>query len=295
MAFSITKKSNLWISISALMIVLSIVSVATLGVKFGIDFTGGSITEIRFEQVPSNDALRATVAEAGYDNAEIQTSGESELLVRLPELTEDAHQALLAEVESAHGTIEEMRFDSIGPIIGNELRTKALTALVVTLVLIGLYVTWAFRKVSEPVESWKYAIITILAALHDIIIPLGVFSVAGYFFGWEVGTAFVAAMLTILGYSINDTIVVFDRTRENLLQKTGQEFSDIVDSSIRQTFMRSLNTSITTLVALFAIFLWGGETTQSFAFALIIGIITGTYSSLFLASPLLVRWEAWKR
>ncbi len=176
-------------------------------------------------------------------------------------------------------------------MIGNELRKSAFLGLVTTLVLIGLYISWAFRKVSEPIASWKYGLLTVLCAAHDVIIPLGVFAVLGHYYHWEVGTAFIAAMLTILGYSISDTVVVFDRTRENLTHHTGLPFEEIVEKSIQQTYVRSINTSVTVLFALTAILVFGGETTRPFSLALLIGVLVGTYSSIFFASPALVEWE----
>jgi preprotein translocase subunit SecF len=231
------------------------------------------------------------MTEAGYDNLSIQSSDDNGLIIRTTDLTEVEHQALLTSLGEQLGEVEEHRFDSIGPVIGNELRRTATTGVILTLILIGLYIAWAFRKVSEPVASWKYGILTIVAAFHDVVIVLGSFAVIGHFYGWEIGTAFVAAILTILGYSINDTVVVFDRTRENLSKRVGDTFDETVDLSLKQTFMRSFNTSITTLLALLAIFLLGGDSTRPFALALIIGIAIGTYSSLFLASPLLVEWN----
>ena len=226
----------------------------------------------------------------------MQPSGEGNYIIRLNPLTEEEHQELLTGLEVGHGQLEELRFDMIGPVIGKELKTKALSAIAAALVLILLYVAWAFRKVSEPVASWKYGLLTIVAALHDLIIPIGVFAVLGYLFGYQIDTAFVAALLTILGYSINDSIVVFDRTRENLSENnSGISFASVVNRSVNQTLSRSINTSATTLLALVAVFLFGGDTIQHFALALIIGIISGTYSSIFLASPLLVAWERIKK
>ncbi|MBM5789465.1 protein translocase subunit SecF [Candidatus Parcubacteria bacterium] len=290
MKLSVIKTSRVWFILSGALVVLSVVFVFVPGLTFGIDFTGGSLSEVIFEQIPSVSELRTSVETAGYRDATLQATDDG-YLIRTTSLTEEEHQSLLTQLRDTHGTLEERRFDSIGPVIGNELRRTALIGVALTLVLIGLYVAWAYRKVSEPVDSWKYGAITILAALHDVIITVGAFSLLGYFFGWEIGSSFVAAVLTILGYSINDTVVVFDRTRENLLKGVGDGFADTVERSIEQTLTRSLFTSLTTILALLAIFLLGGESTRSFALALIIGISVGTYSSIFLASPLLVAWE----
>jgi len=293
MKFQIIPHRNLWLAFSGSLVLLSVILIATLGLKFGIDFTGGSLMELQFGQPTTTAELTGTLTQAGFQDAIIQTTGEQGFLVRLPPLSEQQHQSILTALQATYGEIkgvEEIRYDSIGPIIGKELQRTAGLGVFITLVLIALYVAWVYRKVSQPVASWKYALITIGTAFHDVIIPLGAFALFGHFFGWEIGTAFVAAVLTILGYSITDTVVVFDRTRENLLRRTSNSFEETVELSINQTLWRSLSTSITTLLALVAIFLFGGESTRPFSMALIIGILTGTYSSIFLASPLLVVW-----
>jgi len=273
----------------------SILAVAFIGLRFGIDFTGGSLLEVEVQQPVQAEEVRVSMADVGYTNLSIQASGEQGLIIRTEDLTEEEHQTLLTALEGQIGEVEELRFDSIGPVVGEELRRTATTGIVVTLLLIGLYIAWAFRKVTEPVASWKYGFLTIFAAFHDVVITVGAFSVLGYVYGWEIGTAFVAAILTILGYSINDTVVVFDRTRENLLKRVGDTFEETVEVSIEQTITRSINTSLTTILALLAIFLFGGDSTRPFACALMIGIGVGTYSSIFLASPLLVAWELRKK
>ena len=291
MDINFIKKRNIWFAISGVLVTLSLLAIGFLGLKFGIDFTGGSLLEVRVEQQVDNQEVSAMLAERGYDGARVQSAGESDLLIRTASLSEDEHQSLLMALQENYEGVEEMRFQSIGPTIGKELQQSSLMAVAITLTLIGLYVAWAFRKVAEPVESWKYGILTIMTAFHDVLIAVGSFAVLGWWHGWEVGTAFVAAALTILGYSINDTVVVFDRTRENLAKRVGEKFEETVDKSIKETFRRSFFTSVTTLLALLAIFFFGGESTQPFALALIIGIAVGTYSSLFLASPALVEWH----
>jgi preprotein translocase subunit SecF len=293
--FQIIPVRRVWLTISTVLVVLSLILIAMFGLKFGIDFTGGSLLEIDFSNDVSREAIQKTLSEAGYPDATIQTFGQAGYMIRLTSLTEEEHQRVLSALKEKNGELTELRFDSIGPVIGSELRRTATIGVMITLVLIGLYVAWAYRKVSEPVASWTYGFLTILTAFHDIIIPLGVFALFGKLFGWEIGTAFVAAILTILGYSITDTVVVFDRTRENLMRRTAPNFEQTVEMSIHQTLWRSISTSVTTLLALLAIFLFGGESTRPFAMALMIGIFTGTYSSIFLASPLLVVWEKAKK
>ncbi|MDA1038083.1 MAG: protein translocase subunit SecF [bacterium] len=295
MKLQVVPKRKIWFTLSSLLVVTSIVLVSILGIPFGIDFTGGSLLEARFEQVPNITEVRETLKEIGYSDASVQATGESDALIRLPNLTESEHQSILVSLEEKYGEIDELRFDSIGPTVGQELKRKSLFALVVALTAIVFYVAWAFRKVSKPVESWKYGVLTIVAALHDLIIPLGIFAILGASQNFQVDTAFIAALLTILGYSINDTIVVFDRTRENLGRHGAIDFENVVENSVHQTFARSINTTLTTLLALTAVFLFGGETTRSFALTLIIGISTGAYSSIFIASPLLVSWYTYQK
>jgi len=286
---------RVWFAFSAVLIAGSIAALAVFGLKLNIDFVGGSLIEAQFaDQIPSNQELQKTLETAGFQNAVVQPSGEKKVILRMETLTEDQHQLVLKALGDAYKGIQEDRFDSIGPVIGKELRRTSIFGVAVTLALIGFYIAWAFRKVTEPVRSWKYGLLTVLCAFHDVIVPVGVFAVLGYFFHWEVGSAFIAAILTILGYSISDTVVVFDRTRENLLRRTGESFGETVEKSIRQTYVRSINTSLTTILALVAIFVLGGESTRPFSLALLIGIAVGTYSSIFIASPALVAWEAWE-
>lgn len=296
MKLSIVKFRKVWYIISGAIAGICVLSIAVFGLKFGIDFTGGSLLEINFPNVISTSELRSQVEKLGYKSVIVQSTQNNGALIRTESLDETQHQSLLKDLKNTYGegTVEQ-KFDSIGPVIGKELRKTAGMGVVVILLLIGLYVAWAFRKVTQPVESWKYGVLTIISAFHDVIIPLGVFAILGKFFNWEIDTAFIAAILTVLGYSITDTIVVYDRTRENLLRHHQVPFEETVEKSIQQTFRRSISTSMTTLLALIAIFFFGGETTRPFSLALIIGIFAGTYSSIFLASPALVTWEMWKR
>lgn len=281
---------KIWYTFSGVLIVGSLVFIAALGLKFGIDFTGGSLVDVQFDQPVATNDVRAALQQAGFEDATVQETEHNGFLIRTRNIDETEHQKLLTSLQTL-AAAEEHRFDSIGPVVGNELRRTATLGVAITLALIGLYIAWAFRKVSAPVESWKYGVITILCSLHDVIVTVGVFAVLGYFFNWEVGTAFVAAILTILGYSINDTVILFDRTRENLMRHAGESFEETVEMSIHQTLTRSISTSMTTILSLLAVFLFGGESTRPFALALIVGIATGTYSSIFFASPLLYTWE----
>jgi preprotein translocase subunit SecF len=283
--------SKVWLGLSTLIVGLSVLSIAVFGLNFGIDFTGGSLLEVHGVEASVED-VRAAVEATGHE-ATVQQSDTGAYFVRLSPLSEEEHQTVLAAIKKVSPEAQEAKFDSVGPTIGNELKRASVSALVLLLVLIGAYIAWAFRKVSYPVKSWKYGVVTMAAAFHDVIIPMGAFAILGKVFGYQVDTAFVAAMLTILGYSINDTIVVLDRTRENLFRHryADQTFGEIVNTSIIETLGRSLNTTLATIIPLIAIFVLGGETTRPFVLALIIGILSGAYSSIFVASPLLVAMQ----
>ncbi len=271
------------------------------GLRLGIEFTGGSLLEVEYvEARPLVEEVRGAIADMKLEGLVIQLSGEKNVLLRFKNIDEATHQLLLSrlamagqdrELSGAPQKMQELRFDSLGATIGRELRNRSLLSLVLAGVCIVLYIAWVFRHVSKPVSSWKYGIIAVLALVHDVMIPTGVFAFLGYLYGVEIDSLFITALLTIMGFSVHDTIVVFDRTRENLRKmKSAEPYERIVGKSIEETFGRSLATSFTVMLVLAAIFLFGGTTTIYFALALIIGIGVGTYSSIFVASPLLVVW-----
>jgi preprotein translocase subunit SecF len=296
MKFSIMKLRPIWYAISAITIILSVAFFATWGLKQGIEFTGGSLLAVRFSARPSTTEVSQVVQQATPNLGSIvaQPIGEQDMQFRLRNLDEKEHQAVVTALQQKYPGLTEQRFDAIGPVLGEELRQKSIQGLVLVLLAIMAYVAYVFRKVSAPIKSWKYGAITLFTAFHDVIIPIGVFAVLGKFSGVEIGTPFIAAILTVMGYSVTDTIVVLDRVRENLQKMTGS-FESIVEASLKQTYLRSFNTSVTTLLTLFAIFFFGGKSLHDFTLTLIIGIAVGTYSSIFVASPLLVTWEAWSR
>jgi preprotein translocase subunit SecF len=268
------------------------------GFNFGIEFTGGTILEAGFpDGRPSVEQLNQELATLNWHGTMVQATGADGYIIRTKSLTEPERQELIATV-SGHGSvrIEERRFNSIGPTIGSELRSKALWAILCVIFAIVLYIAFAFRHVSHPISSWVYGLVAIVALVHDVIIPTGVYVALGhYFIDVQIDVLFVTAILTILGFSVHDTIVVFDRTRENLKLRTWKEFDVTVGHSIEQTFVRSINTSLTVLLVILMLYFFGGETTKNFALTLAIGITIGTYSSIFIASPLLVAIEQWQR
>lgn len=287
---NIIKYRPLWYLISAVLIGASIVFLAVFGLKQGIDFAGGSLLVVRFEgQRPSPVEVENVVGPLNLGGIVVQPVGETDMSFRLKDMDEGTHQKFTRQLKEKYGNITELRFDSIGPVIGQELRSKSIFALVIVFVAILIYIAFAFRKVAVPIASWKYGFITGLTAFHDVIVPIGLFALLGKLHGLEVGTSFVAAILTVMGFSIHDTIVVLDRVRENL-QRTSGLFEDIVNTSLNQTIVRSINTTVSTLLALIAVYLFGGETVRDFSLALIVGIAVGAYSSIFIAAPLLVTW-----
>ena len=290
--FDVIGRSKLWFMISGALVVAAIIAIAVYGLNFGIDFVGGSLLEVKTNENSSVETVKASVEQSGFE-AVVQESGDHQFLLRMVTLTRADHDKIIADLNTAAGPVTELHFESIGPVIGEALKYKTAVAVLLTLILILLYVAWSFRKVSRPVSSWKYATLVMATAIHDVIIPMGAFAVLGHFYGYQVDTAFIAAMLTIMGYSINDTIVVFDRTRENLITSRHREesFADVVNNSVNQTFARSINSSMTPFLAMLAVMIFGGESIRPFASALLIGIVAGTYSSIFIASPLLVAWN----
>jgi preprotein translocase subunit SecF len=285
--------------ISGILVGGSLVAVLMYGLNFGIDFKGGSILEVEYPAGrPTQVALEEALAPLEL-KASVRSTGETGYIIRMKSLSEPERVSLTRAV-SFNGTqnIEEKRFDSIGPLLGNESAKKSFASIAIVIIAIVLFIAFAFRKVSEPVPSWKYGIIAIVALIHDVIVPTGVFAVLGHFKGYEIDSLFVTALLVVLGFSVHDTIVVFDRVRENLkINRTygkKQTFEQIVGNSISQTFTRSINTSLTVFLSLMALYFVGGPATQHFTLALIIGIVAGTYSSIFLGSPLLVTMEKWQ-
>jgi len=290
------KHRKIYYIFSGLLVAISIVSFFTWKLNLGIEFTGGSLLEVEFKnQSPSINEIKDSLKELDLGDINIQPSGENRAIIRLKEIDDDTHKNIIGKLNNLNGGAEEKRFELIGSVIGSELKNKSFWAVGIVLVLIVIYIAFAFRKISFRLASWKYGVAAMIALLHDVLITVGAFSILGHFLNIEVGVPFIAAILTILGYSVNDTIVVFDRTRENLLKYYEGDLENTLNKSLNQTLSRSINTSLTTLLVLVAIFLVGGESIKYFALTLIIGISIGTYSSIFIASPILFTWERGKR
>lgn len=297
--YQIIAKRKYWLTFSALMVALAITAISVWGLRFGIDFTGGGVLEVSYLQNrPTVEQITQSLSSLGLKNLIIQPVGDSQIKLRFQEISEVKHQEILTKLGELSPAVnnqpvfEQLRYDSVGPTVGRDLRSRALTAIILVLLAIIIYVAWAFRKVSQPVSSWKYGVSGVIALFHDVLIMIGFMAFLGRYYGYQVDITSVAAVLTILGYSINDTIVVFDRTRENLF-RTRQGFAETVNLSLNQTLARSIYTSLTVMLTLVAIVTFGGTSIRDFALALLIGVFFGTYSSIFVASPLLVVWNNW--
>lgn len=294
--YNIISKTKYAYIFSGTLTILSIISLFTWGLKYGIDFTGGTLMEVKFENsVPSNSEIEDTLKDLGLGSLTLQTTQNQSMLIRYASEDDTLNQKVFESIQSKYSDSQELRVDFANSTISKELKSKSLWAIFWAIVGIMSYIAWAFRKVSRPIESWKYGAGAVVALIHDVLITTGAFSVLGHFFGIEVGIPFIAALLTILGFSVHDTIVVYDRTRENLLRSSSKEqFPEIVNKSLNETLVRSINTSLTVIITLLAIYIFGGDSIKNFALALLIGVTFGTYSSIFIASALLVTIYDWQ-
>ncbi|MDD2758226.1 MAG: protein translocase subunit SecF [Patescibacteria group bacterium] len=294
------KYSKIWLVLSIIIAVASVWAIATWGLRFGIDFTGGSLMEISFaKNRPTTEQIQNTLGTIDLKNVMVQKTGEDALIIRTALLSEADHQKTWKTLQDAFqadgNTMIENRFEMVGPSISNQLRQRSLWAIILVCLGILAYIAYAFRVVTRPVASWKYGALAIIAMLHDVLLVIGVFALLGRYFGVEIDTAFVVAILTILGFSVHDTIVVYDRIREKLLHRTAQTFEEVVNAGLNSTLARSINTTVTTLITLTAMYIFGGVSIHYFVLALLIGFTTGAYSSIFIAAPLLVYVERWQR
>jgi len=295
----VVKYRKIFYIFSSLLVILSLAALVAWHLDLSIDFTGGALIEVNYpDGRPTQEALQVNLAPMNID-ASVLPTGTDGYIIRTANLDEAQHAQILSILSNNNtANIDVQQFDTVGPILGNELRGKSLVSIILVIIAIVLFITYAFRKVSKPVSSWIYGLIAIVALLHDVIVPTGVFAVLGHYRGVQVDTLFVTAILVILGFSIHDTIVVFDRTRENLKinhdKGIKEDFELTVGKSVSQTFARSINTSLTVVLILLVLYFMGPDTTRNFSLALLVGIVSGTYSSIFLGSPLLVTIAKWQ-
>ena len=293
----IIKHKKIFVGISAGLVLLSFVFLFVFGLNIGIDFKGGALTEVAYTTArPDQAELNPTLAALNFGDVLLQPTGDLGYIVKSRDLNADEHVALLGALsENGKYALTETSFNSIGPSVGQELTKKAIIAIILVSLAIICFIAYAFRKVSKPVSSWKYGIIAIVTLLHDVMIPVGLFTILSHYYGAEVDTLFVVAVLTILGLSVSDTIVVFDRIRENIKNHISTDFHQTVGRSLEQVYPRSINTSLTVILVLLCLFFFGPASTKYFALMLTAGMFFGTYSSIFLASPLLVWVEEWQQ
>ena len=273
----------LFFALSVVLIIPGLIFLFTSGLKLGIDFTGGGLLEYKFSQPVTKEQLDKYGV--------VTSSGDNAYIIRTSPQEFDQLQQLRQEIASSSGAFETLREENVGPTIGKELEQRASIAIALAILAILAYVTLAFRKVPKPTSSWRFGVATIVALVHDVLFVLGLFAILGHYFHVEIDVLFVTAMLTIIGFSVHDTIVVFDRIRENLTKYSGRKFDEIANISVGQTLARSLNTSLTVVFVLVALLLFGGDTIKWFVVALLAGMISGTYSSIFNATALLAYWE----
>ena len=292
--FNTLKYYKFWFAVSGIILLFGIVSLSLYGLKLGIDFKGGTVIELQFNQNYDINQVRNVITQENIGNFQLQTSDNNTIIITTQNLSTTQQNALLSDLTNKVGDYKEVQLQSIGPIIGTQLKQDAIYELVLVSLGIVIYIGYAFRKVAKPVTSWRFGGAAVIALFHDLLFVLGAFSLLGHFKGVEIDSLFVTAMLTVLGFSVHDTIVVFDRIRENLKLYAGESFEFVVNHSISQTIVRSLNTSLTVLFVLLSLLLFGGETIHYFVLALFIGIVVGTYSSIFIATPILVLWQRWR-
>jgi len=294
MNIKVIEKRKIFLGLAIILVFLSWVSIGVFGLRQGIDITGGTKWQVAFSEKINEEKLIQTIENIrGRRDFSITSLNDGSFLIHFPFLSESEHQSLLQDLPKQISGVQEKTFSSIGSTIGSEIRKRAFWAIFLVLVGISLYVAWAFRKVSRPIKSWKYGIVTLITLLHDISIPTGLLALLGYLKGIEIDTNFIVALLTVMGFSVHDTIVVFDRIRENLLINRGRNFSlgEIINQSIKETFGRSVSTSSTLFLVLLALLFFGPESLFYFVLTILVGTFFGTYSSIFVASPLLYVWQ----
>ncbi len=288
MMFDITGKRFLFFLISEALILIGIISLVVFGLKPGIEFSSGSMLTVSFEQEVAQSELKQELVNLGYPNVIIQRTGEGDFFIRTRELTGEDKAALESALTARFGSVTEREFYSVSPMVAEETAHNAAIAVAVAAVGILLYITWAFRRMPKP---FHYGTCGIIALVHDVLVVLGIFCILGAILGWEINLMFITGVLAVIGYSINNTVVVFDRIRENLRKGISTDFEVVVNSSLVETLSRSLNTSITTIFVVLALLLFVGASIQNFAIVLLIGIVVGTYSSLCIAPTLLIIWQ----
>jgi len=289
---NIIGRRKIWYLISLVLIVPGILAIIFWGLPTGLDFKGGTLLDISYSNRVAKEKIDEAINNSGIKNASGQPSGD-DFIIRTQVLDAGTQNNLTTALAKVGEGYKQNRLETVGPTVSSDLKRKAIIAVILASMAIIIYISIAFRKVPKPASSWRFGVCAVLALIHDLAFVVGVFAILGHFLGYEIDSLFITALLTIMGFSVHDTIVVFDRIRENLRKSPSLDFETNVNNSILQTLNRSLNTSFTVLLVLLALFLLGGTTLKHFMLALLVGIAIGTYSSIFNASPLLVSWQGW--
>jgi preprotein translocase subunit SecF len=291
----ILQRRNLFFILSGILIIPGIIGLFVWGLRTGIDFKGGTLIEVNFPQIAKVETgqIKQGLTDQNLQDLFIQSTGPNTIIIKTDPINEEQHKKILATLTSKVGENKEIRFENVGPTIGQDVTRRAIYAIIGASIGIILYLTWAFRTVPKPISSWRFGLCAVIALLHDILFIVGLAAILGHFIGLEVDSLFITAILTIMGFSVHDTIVVFDRIRENLKKSPSLSLEENMNNSIIQTLSRSLNTSLTVLIVLFVLYLMGGESIHHFVLILLLGILIGTYSSIFNATPLLYVWQNW--
>lgn len=289
-------KKKFWLGLSLLLLIFGVVALVVWRLPFGIDFRGGAVFELQTERPAEEGEFRQKITGLQQvQSPQISKTGENTFLIKALTIDQKDYRTVIEELGKSYGTITEKQFQNVGPTVSQDLSRKAVIAVVLAAVVIVLYLAYSFREVTYPVSSWRFGLIAVVALLHDLIISVGIFAILAHFFHFEVDASFITALLTVMGFSVHDTIVVFDRIRENLSRRklsAGNQFELIADQSLSQTLNRSLATSLTVIFTLSTLTILGGESIRGFVVMLLVGVTVGTYSSIFTATPLLVWWQA---
>lgn len=286
---------KIWYTISAILIIPGLIAFFVWGLKPGIDFRGGTMMEVKFTQNYSVEQVKNALSESQLKNLVVQNTNKDTFIIKTEPISQEQHLKMSDELKKVgdNAQFEELSFQTVGPTVSNDLKQRAVIAVILASLAIIFYIAFAFRQVPRPASSWKFGVGAVLALVHDLIFVTGLWAILGHFFGYEIDSLFITGLLTIMGFSVHDTIVVFDRIRENLRKHPSLSFEENVNNSIIQTINRSLNTSLTVLIVLASLYFLGGDTLKHFILLLLIGITIGTYSSIFNASPILVSWQGW--
>jgi len=290
--FNLIKNRKTWYIISIVSAVISIAALIVFGLRIGVDYKGGSILNITSTSPNITSISENTLKQQGIDSFQIKPTGNNSITIRTIELSNDQKNKLLEAIKSDAKDTQETSFDSVGPVVGQDLTNKSILAVFVASLAIILFIAYSFRKVPKPLSSWKFGVLAVLALVHDLLIVTGFVAILGHFFVWmEVDVMFITALLTIMGFSVHDTIVIYDRLRENFIRNRHKSIEAVAEESVNQTMARSINTSLVTIIVLLSLLLLGGSPIRHFVLTLMFGIFIGTYSSIFVAAPLVVSWH----